>query len=66
LQPRRSQEVQTRDWTEDAKGLHDFLEAVMSGPGPAPKPDDWEKKYLLPGAHMTAIHVAGNRWRLDY
>jgi len=37
LQPRRSQEVQNRDWTDDAKGLHDFLEAVMSGAKDQPR-----------------------------
>src|SRR5690349_20642119 len=66
LQPRRSQEIQTRDWTDDVKGMHRFLEDVMAGPGPAPRPDDWEKTYLPAGAHMTAIHAASNRWRLDY
>jgi len=66
LQPPRSQEIQTRDWTDDAKGLHDFLEAVMSGPGPAPRPDDWEKTYLPAGAALEAIWVAGDQWRLTY
>jgi hypothetical protein len=38
----------------------------MSKPGHAPGPDDWEKTYLPPGAHMEAIHVASDQWWLTY